>query len=52
MVLLLYAIDQHLYKVQVLPDLFPKAAIFIIIFFILSFIFAVQQPRWQCRTHI
>jgi signal transduction histidine kinase len=52
MVLLLYAIDQYLYKVQVLPDLFPKAAIFIIIFFILSFIFPIQQPRWQRRAYI
>ncbi len=45
MVLLLYAIDQYLYKVQVLPDLFPKAAIFIIIFFILSLIVSMQQPH-------
>ena len=52
MVMLLYAIDQYLQKIQVFPDLFFKALVFLILFFILSFIFPVDRPRWQRRGYI
>lgn len=52
MVTLIYAIDQYFYKVQVLPDLFVKAATFVIIFFGLSFIFPIERPLWQRRVYV
>ncbi len=52
MMALLYAIDRYLYKIQVLPDAFLKATVFIIIFFILSFVFPVERPRWQRYLYI
>jgi signal transduction histidine kinase len=52
MMLLLYAIDQYFYKIQLLPNLFFKAAIFIVIFFVLSFIFPLERPHWQRRVYV
>ena len=52
MMLLLYAIDQYFYKIQFLPNLFFKAAIFIVIFFVLSFIFPLERPHWQRRVYV
>jgi signal transduction histidine kinase len=52
MMALLYAIDQYFYKIQILPDLFFRAAIFIVIFFALSFIFPLERPHWQRRLYI
>jgi signal transduction histidine kinase len=52
MITLLYGIDQYFYKIQVFPDLFSKAAIFIAIFFGLSFSFPLERPRWQRRIYI
>lgn len=52
MVTLIYAIDQYFYKIQVLPDLFLKAATFNIIFFGLSFIFPIERPLWQRRVYV
>jgi hypothetical protein len=52
MTILLYAIDQYFYKIQVFPDLLPKAAIFLTIFFALSFSFPLERPRWQRRVYM
>jgi signal transduction histidine kinase len=52
MMLLLYAIDQYFYKIQLLPNLFFRAAIFIVIFFVLSFIFPLELPHWQRRVYV
>jgi signal transduction histidine kinase len=52
MMLLLYAIDQYFYKIQLLPNLFFRAAIFIVIFFVLSFIFPLERPHWQRRVYV
>jgi signal transduction histidine kinase len=52
MMALLYAIDHYLYKIQILPDAFLKATVFIVIFFILSFAFPVERPRWQRYLYI
>jgi signal transduction histidine kinase len=52
MMLLLYAIDQYFYKIQLLPNLFFRAAIFIVIFFVLSFIFPLHRPHWQRRVYV
>ncbi|MEA5465969.1 sensor histidine kinase [Leptothoe sp. PORK10 BA2] len=52
MMLLLYGIDQYFYKIQLLPNLFFKAAIFIVLFFVLSFIFPLERPHWQRRVYV
>jgi signal transduction histidine kinase len=41
-----------LYRIQILPDLFFKAAIFIVVFFALSFIFPLERPHWQRYIYI
>jgi signal transduction histidine kinase len=52
MLLLLYAIDQYLYDVQLLPNVFLKAAALIVIFWVLSFYFPLQRPRWQRHLYL
>lgn len=52
MVTLIYAIDQYFYKIQILPDLFLKAAIFNALFFGLSFVFPIDRPLWQRRAYV
>lgn len=52
MMLMLYAIEQYFHKIQILPDLFFKASIFIAIFFVLSFIFPLERPHWQRRIYV
>lgn len=52
MMLLLYAIEQYFYTIQFLPNVFFKAAIFIVIFFVLSFIFPLERPHWQRRVYV
>ncbi len=52
MLLVLYGIDQYSYSVQLIPDLFPKVAIFTAVFFALSFVFPIQRPHWQRRSYV
>ncbi|MGE5658998.1 MAG: sensor histidine kinase [Actinomycetota bacterium] len=52
MVLLLYGIGEAFYKIQVFPNLFLKASLFILIFFILSFIFPLNRPHWQRCVYV
>ncbi len=52
MLLVLYGIDQYSYPVQLIPDLFPKVAIFTAVFFSLSFVFPIQQPHWQRQSYV
>lgn len=52
MVTLIYAIDQYFYKIQIIPDLFLKAAAFNTIFFGLTFIFPIERPLWQRRAYV
>jgi signal transduction histidine kinase len=52
MTALLYAVDQYLYEVQLLPNMFLKAAIFIVVFGILSLSFPIHRPCWQRRLYV